>query len=57
MTSTPNDSRHEYVRKLKELNLNDSDFENKFNNINKTFNSNSEGSLSRSVQSVYAPII
>ena len=54
MSATQSDSRREYVRKLKELDLNDPEFENKFNNINKTYNSNSEVSTTRSDHRAYA---
>jgi hypothetical protein len=37
MSNTQNDSRREYVRKLKDLSLDDPEFDTKFNQINKSF--------------------
>ena len=47
MSDTQNDSRREYVKQLKELNLDDPEFEIKFNQINKSFNSSHTDSKHR----------
>jgi len=42
MSATQNGSRRDYVKKLQELDINASDFDNKFDEINQQFNRNSE---------------
>lgn len=42
MSATQNESKRDYVRKLEELDINASDFDNKFDEINQQFNRNLE---------------
>lgn len=54
MSATQNESKRDYVRKLQELDINASDFDNKFDEINQQFNRNLEVSHKSYGRRVYA---